>query len=650
MPKIGPNLVMQTAMGPGPLGGNSPNPEAFLGHPHHTLTPTSMGFQQGMMSGGPQMSGAPPNMGISQAHLMGGQQLMRSPGPVMGGQQLMKGPGPAMGGQQLMKPLNMRNPGPVGMTGPHVNQLPGQTHRHMAPQFSHQPRLPQNTHFHNNYEIEPPRTPMPSSKLKSKSKDPTLQLSVANSGEVPMQADSPLYQIDTPRYQHQIKIEDNQDFLQDARSPAVRSPAVGRSPASQRSQTPNSTGTPTLKTPGGSAGGTPMMKDPFDSAPLTDGALVERRPRKRRAARPEEEVALPPRAHNKHIPALLQPDISRHMDVVVRGATTTHSQPTLQGSYGRAILPNSRDYYRDIVARIKHARLHKPPVRPDKQVAPVHHAPAPPAPHPPVAHHPPATPAHHTPTVLTPQQEKMLCQRFGITPAEAQRMYYYQQALREQHVKAYVMQQEQLERAGASEPEKSKVLEQIRLLQESRDKLRPSCLPDKVKEETVSVSVKQQNDSIQLIFQRPLNEKPEPEVAKLNKPKLELTKPTPPVTIKQEKEQAEPLPRDVPRDMSPRDTPFAITGPDFTSAVKSCNPQTDEKTTRVINLHKAFQMLSDMLGMKLKKDNLASLNELRVSQRTPMNYSTFFGSTNLHADYNFEILSEASDVFRKITY
>ena len=623
---MGPNLVMQTAMGPGPLAGNSPQPDNFVAP--HNIASNSVGFQQGMGTPMPQnmtgQGGGPPHLGIINPN---------------------------------HKHLNMRNPGPALMVGPHVSHIPGQTHhqqRLMAPQFA--PAVPGNSdprfirptlttqspHFHDNYDIEPPRTPKPSSRSKSKTKSKeTFQLSVPKSVEPPMQADSPRYQLDTPRYQHQIKIEDNQDF------------SDVKSPQSQRSQTPSSASTPTTK-------------DPFDNLPLTpsicsslESAAAASKRRKRRTKAEMDEIKAerertgyvppPPRSTNKNIPAVVQPDIGKMVDIVVRGTDTTlHCK--LHGSYGRAVIQDQPNYYRDMVSRIKQAQQQKEAAAVKASAAAKASAavkastPAPsPVPSPQInekdvrlhkqqslheqhmeklrAH------IHHPPTVLTPQQEKILCQKFGVTPAEAQRMYYYQQhqhmlALREQQIKAYQMQ-EQLEHAKSSnsEVEKSKILEQIRSLQESREKNCPgnqSPSPitlDKIKqEENVSVSVKQQSDSIQLIFQRPIVEKSEKKealvepVIKHHKPKLELTKPTPPIHIKQE------YGKDGIQDNMLRELPFAISGPDFTPAIKPCNPPTDEKTTRVINLHKAFQMLSDMLGMKLKKDNLASLNELRVSR------------------------------------
>ena len=65
MLKIGPgNLVMQTAMGPGPLGANSPQttPDTFIGP--HGMNQNSLGFQQGMGNQMPQnipgQGGGPP--------------------------------------------------------------------------------------------------------------------------------------------------------------------------------------------------------------------------------------------------------------------------------------------------------------------------------------------------------------------------------------------------------------------------------------------------------------------------------------------------------------------------------------------------------------------------------------------------------------
>ena len=631
MPKMGANLVMQTAMGPGPLAGNSPQPDNFVAP--HNMVSNSVGFQQGM---GPPM---PQNMaGQGGGHI----------GVINSNQ----------------KHLNMRNPGPALMVGPHVSHIPGQTHhqqRLMAPQFAtavsvnNDPRFirptltSQNPHFHDNYDIEPPRTPKPTSRSKTKSKTKeTFQLSVPKSVDAPMQADSPRYQLDTPRYQHQIKIEDNQDF------------SDVKSPQSQRSQTPSSASTPTTK-------------DPFDNTPLTpslcnssgaeSGSASKRRKRRTKAEMDEIKAErertgyapAPPRNTNKNIPSVVQPDIGKMVDIVVRGTNYT-SQCKLMGSYGKAVIEEQPSYYRDLVTRIKQVQQQKEAAAAAAAAAAAKASAACPVP-------PPQIPVgldkevgmrmqhkqqallheqhleklhaahiHHPPTVLTPQQEKMLCQKFGVTPAEAQRMYYYQQhqhmmALREQQIKAYQMQ-EQLEHAksGNSDVEKSKILEQIRSLQESREKnslVRGAQSPspitvDKIKqEENISVSVKQQSDSIQLIFQRPVVEKPEKKelIAEIEKPvvkqkpKLELTKPTPPIHIKQEYGKEAALLDNVRRDQMP----FSISGPDFTPAIKPCNPPTDEKTTRVINLHKAFQMLSDMLGMKLKKDNLASLNELRVS-------------------------------------
>ena len=609
MLKIGPgNLVMQTAMGPGPLGANSPQttPDTFIGP--HGMNQNSLGFQQGM----------------------GNQMPQNIPG---------QGGGPPLG---IINPkhLNMRSPGPALMAGPHVSHIPGQIHqqqRLMAPHYAialsrnSDPRhirptlTTQSPHFHDNYDIEPPRTPKPTSKSKSKSKTKeSLQSSVSKSSETPMQADSPRYQFETPRYQHQIKIEDNQDF------------SDVKSPQSQRSQTPSSAGTPT-------------MKDPFDNPPLTPSmynSLESAKRRKRRTKAEMDEIKAerervgyngpPIRAANKHIPPVQQPDIGKMVDIVVRG-TGTSPHCKLVGSYGRAIIENQRDFYRDLVAQIKESRQKqaaaditagpllttpKPQLSTfDKEAAKLHKKLA--------AQELRANiPVHHAPTVLTPQQEKMLCQKFGVTPAEAQRMYYYQQhqhmlALREQQIKAYQMQEEiEQAKSGTTDSDKSKILEHIRLLQESsreKNSINRGIAPgmEKIKQEdNVSVSVKQQSDTIQLIFQRPVNEKTESKepveqekpVIKPHKPMLELTKPTPPAHIKQE------YIKEVGSDnsMSPRELPFAITGPDFTPSIKPCNPPTDEKTTRVINLHKAFQMLSDMLGMKLKKDNLASLNELRV--------------------------------------
>ena len=80
-----------------------------------------------------------------------------------------------------------------------------------------------------------------------------------------MQADSPRYQFETPRYQHQIKIEDNQDF------------SDAKSPQSQRSQTPSSAGTPT-------------MKDPFDNPPLTPSQYNSLESAKRRKRRTKAEM------------------------------------------------------------------------------------------------------------------------------------------------------------------------------------------------------------------------------------------------------------------------------------------------------------------------------------------------------------------------
>lgn len=601
----GANLVMQTAMGPGPLRANSPQtPDGFMPHHPGPITPNSMGFQMNMAS-----QGGNPHLGLIPNQ----------------------------------KYLNMRIPGPALMAGPHVSPIPGQTHqqqRHMAPNFTialsqnndlrHiRPTLTaQKPHFHDNFDIEPPRSPRPapkSTKSKAKLKE-TLQLSAPKSAEVPLQADSPRYQHDTPRYQHQIKIEDNQDFSESPRS---------RTPTSQRSVTPSST-----------------MKDPFDQPPLTPAlynSLENAKRRKRRTKAEMEEIRAekerigcgpPLRAVSKNIPPVVQPDIGRMVDIVVRGTGQT-SHCKLVGSYGRAVIQNQHNYYRDLVTQIRQSKDQR-----SNRVSPRVTSPTTPivketvvketarfqkqlhvqeqslekmrsAGHP---HHP-----------LTLQQEKMLCQRFGVTPAEAQKMYYFQQhqhmmALREQQYKTYQIQ-EQMEQSklAAADMDKTKILEQIRMLQESREKNshnhgNSQQVPvDKIKEEdTVSVSVKQQSDSIQLIFQRPEKQDTKdtsmdydkPLLKHPHKPKLELTRPTPPAQIKQE------FSKDSGDSMSPRDAPFAITGPDYppAPAIKPCNPPTDEKTTRVINLHKAFQRLSDILGMKLKKLNLASLNELRVSQ------------------------------------
>ena len=63
----------------------------------------------------------------------------------------------------------------------------------------------------------------------------------------------------------------------------------------------------------------------------------------------------PIRAANKHIPPVQQPDIGKMVDIVVRG-TGTSPHCKLVGSYGRAIIENQRDFYRDLVAQIKESR------------------------------------------------------------------------------------------------------------------------------------------------------------------------------------------------------------------------------------------------------------------------------------------------------
>ena len=438
---------------------------------------------------------------------------------------------------------------------------------------------------------------------------------------LPMQGDPPRYQY------HQIKIEDTQDLnLSEPKTPQPRS------------KTNSSASTPTGKDPlYDNPPFTPMSNEMYSQYALEN---AKRRKRRTKAEMDEiraerERKGLPPIRHtNKNIPTIIQPDIGNMVDIVCKGYTKKNSIE-LKGHYGHATIESVHDYYKDIIMKIKRKQLiggksgnkvseskallndknHS-----DKEVltsqqqalANIEKVRA-------------SLPSQHTipQTVLTPQQEKILCQKFGVTPAEAQQMYYYQQAqhmmsLRDQQLKAYHLQN-QMDQARATEAgsgEKNNIVEQIRQLQEAREK---PAKPIK-QEQNVSISVKQQSDqSIQLIFQRP-GEEDNPHKASpsdtlplkpYNKPMLQLTKPTPPMDIKQELLDGS----SITSPATQKDLPFAITGPDFMPPpTKSSNPPTDEKTTRVINLHKAFQMLSDMLGMKLKKDNLSSLNELRASR------------------------------------
>ena len=307
-------------------------------------------------------------------------------------------------------------------------------------------------------------------------------------------------------------------------------------------------------------------KEHLNKAPLTpsvhstDG--MKRRKRKPKTTASVEDrpgpVSVRPPGRNTSPPVLVQPDIAQLVDQGVRGRSnnTATTRCCLTGSYGRASLINTTGStdcspYRELRTRLKRRTQQQHQQREDTNTSP-----------------PPSSQQHVT--VLTPQQEKMLCLKFGVSPAEAQRMYIFQQ---HKHLRAL----NQIKGEGAVlnttapvEGEKSRILEQIRLVQqESRDKVSPK-------------SVKQESDTSN-----------KPPV----KPMLQLTKPTPPTEIKEE----------------PRaQLPFTVGEPDEVPLKPS--PPTDETSTRVINLRNAFQMLSDFLGMKLKKLNLASLNELRVRQ------------------------------------
>ena len=439
------------------------------------------------------------------------------------------------------------------------------------------PQLSANHHFHEGYDIDPHRTNK-SNKSKSKTKNKeSLQLSISKGAEVPLQAGSPRFQCATT-YQHQIKVEDNQDFSEP------------QTPKSQTSQTPTSCGTP-------------VAGDPFDVVPLTPSAYEGKRRKRKTKAETDELKNFPSRYTNKNLPSIMQPDMKTMVDVVVRGVNKS-STSFLRGTYGQAFLESGPDYYSEKLKVIhndnkikrmadleKKANNMKVLMLSEKMVD---------------------TSQNISQTVLTPQQEKILCQKFGVSSAEAQHLYLFQQ-----HQTLLSISHHQEEKSPKSES-KPKVLEQIRILQENREKRCNKAMLDKVKQELIGANKK---DSIQLIFKRNELEKEikseatnikdnEKVPPKPTRPMLELTQPVPQHNIK--------LEPTVMATSNGRTTAESRLIPnilmsDFTASLKPCNPPTDEKTTRVINLHKAFQMLSDMLGMKLKRDNIASLNELRVS-------------------------------------
>eukprot|EP00116_Pleurobrachia_bachei_P003154 sb/3463416/ len=351
-------------------------------------------------------------------------------------------------------------------------------------------------------------------------------------------------------------------------------PVVGTPSGNNMQQLPNNSNNMQLPGGGGmlpnnnmtpsSGGGFPPTnnsQDHLNKSPLTPSVhSIDQGMKRRKQRKPKTTTTVSVTDRTGPVPVrstgrntspldLVQPALL--VDQGVRGRH--HTRCRLTGSYGRASLVNnttgttdSSSLYRDLRARLK------------RRTTTQHSEDSPPSP-----------PSQHV-TVLTPQQEKMLCLKFGVSPAEAQRMYIFQQ---HKHLRAL----NQIKGEGAvlntTDSDKSRILEQIRLVQ--KDGRDGKVLPK---------SVKQDSDG-------------KPPI----KPMLQLTKPTPPSEIKEE-----PRPQ----------LPFSVGG-EGDEVPHKPSPPTDETSTRVINLRNAFQMLSDFLGMKLKKLNLASLNELRVQNIVP---------------------------------